>query len=233
MTGGPSAKHPERPLPRRGELEALKLLALRGATASPIHLSSRELGEALGVRQQTADNYLLSLHSQGYLTRTLGERKQILQLTSEGIARLRREYQELRQVFEESRPLLLRGLVVSGLGEGRYYLSKPGYVSQFRGRLGYTPFPGTLNVRLRREDIPRVDEFRLTRGERIEGFEAEGRSFGGAQCYPARVRTVPCHLVIPDRTHYTDVLEFIAPVSLRDTLGLKDQDEVEIHLGAP
>jgi riboflavin kinase len=218
---------------RRGELEVLKLLASRGGRTRPVVMSSRELGEELGASQQTADNYLLHLTREGYLERSLRARRQELRLTPQADERLRREYQTLRDIFERDSRLRLRGLVISGLGEGRYYLSQPGYVRQFRERLGYTPFPGTLNVRIGREDLPAVSDLRARPGVRIEGFEAQGRSFGGARCYPARLNRSPCHLVIPDRTHYTDVLEFIAPRSLRRILRLKDQQDVDVEIGTP
>lgn len=196
-------------------------------------LSSREIGELLGVSQQTADNYLVALTERGLIVRNLGERKPRLKLTPAGVDRLRGEYHELQRIFEPRKPLKLHGLVVSGLGEGRYYLSKPGYVSQFETKLGYTPFPGTLNVRLPRDEATVVAELKREPGIVIEGFEAEGRSFGGAHCHGARVADRRCHLVIPDRTHYTDVLEFIAPVNLREILRLKDQSEVDIEVDRP
>lgn len=225
---------PPRPGHRpREELELLKLLAARGADRSAVSLSSREIGELLGVSQQTADNYLVDLAELGLINRTLGERKPRLRLTPAGVDRLRGEYRELQRIFESPGPLKLRGLVVSGLGEGRYYLSKPGYVAQFESKLGYTPFPGTLNVRLPRDEATVVAELKKVPGIVIGGFEAEGRSFGGAHCHVARVAGHTCHLIIPDRTHYTDVLEFIAPVNLRLALKLKDQSEVAIEVERP
>jgi CTP-dependent riboflavin kinase len=67
-------------------------------------------------------------------------------------------------------------------------------------------------------------------GVRIDGFQASGRTFGGATCIPAKIGGSPGHLIRPDRTHYEDVIEFVAPVSLRETLKLADASPIEIEL---
>ncbi|MDE1819509.1 MAG: DUF120 domain-containing protein [Euryarchaeota archaeon] len=209
----------------------LKLLASRGASEAPVFLSSRELGEAIGASQQAASQYLIALTQQGLLTRSLSGRKQGLSLTPAGAQVLRKELEELKSIVEGPSPLELTGGVVSGLGEGRYYLSIGGYVSQFRSRLGYKPFPGTLNVKLTPEGLARLGKVRSLAGVRIDGFTDQGRTFGGANCYPSKLNGRPCHLIVPDRTHYSDVAEFIAAVELRRALRLKDGDTVEMVVG--
>ncbi len=215
----------------RESFAVLKLLAARGARDAPVFLSSRELGEILGVSQQAASQYLIDLTEQGLLSRSLGGRKQGLTLTVAGADMLRRELEELRTIVEGPKPLVLEGKVVSGLGEGRYYLSQPGYVAQFEDRLGYRPFPGTLNVKLATGEVARLSEVRTLPGARIDGFQDQGRTFGGATCFPSLLAGTPCHLIVPDRTHYSDVAEFIAPVELRRVLKLKDQDKVKVEVG--
>lgn len=56
---------------------------------------------------------------------------------------LRTQYHAYRRIFEGPAKLTVSGHVASGLGEGRYYLSQPGYVVQFTERLGYAPYPVT------------------------------------------------------------------------------------------
>jgi riboflavin kinase len=221
---------PTRDRLRSEELALLRLLAGAGADRDPVIFSSRELGEALGVSQQAADRYLMAMAQATYLTRTLGGRKQRLQLTPAGVEVLRREYHGYRRIFEGPGQLRVTGVVTSGLGEGRYYLSQPGYIVQFQERLGYTPFPGTLNVRVAPKELLRIDVVRHWRGTRIDGFQASGRTFGGATCYAARLNGRSSQLIRPDRTHYQDVVEFIAPESLREALGLRDEDPVTMEL---
>lgn len=210
------------------ELHVLRLLVSLGATRSPVDITSREVGTQIGTSQQAADRYLLSLEKRGYVARRLAARRQRLTVTAEGLEELRKEFHGLRRLFEGPAKMHLTGQVTSGLGEGRYYLSQPGYVLQFTERLGYSPYPGTLNVRVRAEDLLTVGSVRNWAGIRIDGFHAGGRTFGGATCFVARLSSQPCHLIVPDRSHYKDVIELIAPVCLRETLHLKDDDPVEV-----
>lgn len=230
---GPTARaspDSNRPRPKGETFAVLKLLALAGGDHTPVVLTSREVGERIGVSQQAADRYLLALESRGLITRSLAQRRQRLALTPAAMELLRAEYHAYRRIFEGPANAALSGKVTSGLGEGRYYLSQPGYVVQFTERLGYIPYPGTLNVRVGTEALRKASLVSEWTGVRIDGFHASGRTFGGATCFPARMNGHPCHLIHPDRTHYKDVIEFIAPDCLRDALGIHDNDTVEITI---
>lgn len=219
-----------RPRSRGEALAVLKVLALAGADHAAVLLTSRELGEKIGVSQQAADRYLVSLEKRGLLTRSLAQRRQRLLLTPTAVDLLRIEYHSYRRIFEGPAKISFTGVVTSGLGEGRYYLSQPGYVVQFTERLGYSPYPGTLNVRVDSESLRKVSLVEGWNGIRIDGFQASGRTFGGATCFPARLNGHACHLIHPDRTHYKDVVEFVARECLREGVRLKDDDAVAIDI---
>lgn len=234
MTASPSEAPPPPSRRSRGEeLRILKILALAGADRESVEIASGEVGRRVGASQQAADRHLVALERRGEILRTLQGRHPRVAVTPKGMDALRAEYVGLRRIFEGPSRLRFHGTVVSGLGEGRYYLSQPGYSSQFPPQVGYLPFPGTLNVRLDRETLRRVSVVRHWSGIRIEGFQDAGRTFGGATCFPAHLKGSACHLIRPDRTHYEDVIELIAPVSLRDTLNLKDHTNVEVELEEP
>jgi riboflavin kinase len=40
----------------------------------------------------------------------------------------------------------MHGKILSGLGQAQYFLTREGYSRQFVEKLGFTPFPGILNV---------------------------------------------------------------------------------------
>ena len=212
------------------ELHLLRFLAHGGADRTPMEVTSREVGLTLEVSQQAADRYLVDLAKQGLISRSLGARKQRLTLTPAGLEMLRKEFHAYRRVFEGPARLHFSGEVASGLGEGRYYLSQPGYIVQFQERLGYTPYPGTLNIRVDPKELLRIGTVRDWDGIRIDGFQASGRTFGGATCYGGRINGRSCHLIRPDRSHYQDVVEVIAPESLRESLSVRDGDTVTVEV---
>jgi len=51
------------------------------------------------------------------------------------------------------------------------------------------------------------------------------------RCLPCRVGETKCGIVVPGRTHYPeDIVEIVAPVGLRETLGIGDGDELEVEV---
>ena len=230
MPGASASPDRERPRPKGDTLAVLKFLALAGADDHPVVVTSREIGDRIGVSQQAADRYLVALERRGLVTRSLAQRRQRLSLTPAAMALLRAEFRAYHRIFEGPAKISFSGKVASGLGEGRYYLSQPGYVVQFTERLGYVPYPGTLNVRVDGPALRKVELVGSWTGLRIDGFQASGRTFGGATCFPARMNGHPCHMIHPDRTHYQDVVEFVAPDCLRDALAVKDDDPVQLDI---
>jgi len=229
--GSRSVPGRKEPVAVRGtELEILKLVATLGARHAPVALTSREIGHRVGVSQQSADRYLVRLESAGLLVRQLSARRQRLSLSPKAIRLLQGEYEAYRRIFEGPRTVRFEGTIQSGLGEGRYYLSQPGYLLQFSERLGYTPYLGTLNVGVPPEARARVQTISEWSGRRIDGFQASGRTFGGATCYRARLAGRACHAIVPDRTHHEGVVEFIAAERLRDALAVKDGDLVPVEI---
>jgi riboflavin kinase len=215
-----------------GDLQCLKAIALMGGCRGPVWISSQSFGESLSLSPQTASRRLKSLEGQRLIDRSLRPDGQYVTVTSDGEAALRREFTDYCQIFGEGGgPYTLTGSVISGLGEGRYYMSLPPYRDQFRQVFGRDPFPGTLNLRLSSasRDVKRkVDGLPWTR---IQGFVQENRTFGDARTLPCRIRDIPCAIVVPGRSHYPDdVIELISPVELRTALKLSDGDLVNVEV---
>ncbi len=213
------------------ELATLREVALIGGLAGEAKLSCSSLAADLDTSSQTASRRLRALESAGLIEReTVGD-GQWITITDAGERALRTEYEAYRRVFEEPDSVTLRGHVTSGMGEGRHYISLPGYMEQFEAMLGYEPFAGTLNLDLERESIRSRTALGAFEPIRIDGWEDEDRTYGPAFCYPAAVETEdgqryqPAHVIAPERTHHDeDQLEVIAPVKLRDEMALEDGD---------
>ncbi|WP_435062983.1 DUF120 domain-containing protein [Halobaculum sp. EA56] len=222
------------------EVAALKTVALRGGLGEPVKVSCSTLGERLDASSQTASRRLQRLESAGLLDRDVVGDGQWVTVTDAGERRLRAEYADYRRLFEGEDGLTLSGTVTSGMGEGRHYIQLSGYHEQFVERLGYEPFPGTLNVSLTEAAVRARAGLDSVEGVPIDGWEDEERTFGPATCYAAEVRAeadagadafAPAHVIVPKRTHHDeDQLEVIAPAKLREELGLDDGDGIEVHV---
>jgi len=212
-------------------LEVLKKLALMDASRSVLKISSKELAERIGQSLQTAARKLKELEEEGLIERTLTKDGQFIVITEKGMQLLYREYLDYKKIFEEEEAIKIRGKVFSGVGEGRYYVSLEGYRKQFLEKLGFDPYPGTLNIRIYKEEM----YFRRRRDEeegiKIEGFSTKDRTFGDVKAFKCKIDGVEGAVVIPQRTHYPpDIIEVISPKKLRDVLSLKDGDIVEVEV---
>ncbi len=164
------------------------------------------------------------------MSRNIVSRRSQFKLTSKGVDVLRREFADYKRIFEVTKELTLRSVVESGLGEGAFYMRQKGYKEQFKRKLGYEPFEGTLNLRCPSEELAKLEILRQTDGITIEEFESGGRTFGGAKCFRAKVRGVDCVVIMPLRSHHTETIEVISRQSLRTRHGLTDGDEVELTI---
>jgi len=223
--------------PDPAALAALKHVGLVGGLTET-KVSCAALGDRLDASTQTASRRLQSLESVGYIERDVVGDGQWVRVTEAGEAALRAEYADYRRLFETDVDLVLRGVVTSGMGEGRHYITLSGYAEQFRSRLGYEPFPGTLNVDLSEESVRRRGELTGIEAVPIDAWEDDDRTYGAASCYGVTLvagneRYDEVHAIVPDRTHHDDdQLELIAPERLRDALALDDGTGVEIRVAA-
>jgi riboflavin kinase len=214
------------------DIEYLKKLALIGAINKTIKVSSSEFQKHIVASSKTAARKLKQLEEEGLIERKIVSGGQLIKLTGKGIEILKNECREYNSIFSsESHSLELEGNILSGLGEGQYYVNIPGYRKQFEEKLCFSPFPGTLNIKISGNSLTVLNRLLELPAVQIEGFRDGKRTFGGGRCYPVSVRGMEAAVIAPERTHYpSDLIEIIAPVKLRDTLSLKDGDSVVIHI---
>lgn len=219
--------------PRRvkpSHIMTLVKLAQIGAQRRFVEVSTRKLGSLIGLSQQSASRILLELEDRGLVERIKGAGRSRVRITVEGLSLLIDLYGTLKTVFEKPMSLTFRGTVFSGLGEGAYYVKA--YSKLFEKRLGFKPYPGTLNVKLDSlEEVKAVRSLLSLPGITIESFSNKLRSYGRVKCFKAYMKDEEVYLVFPERTHYgADVVEVISPVNLREKLRVKDGDNVHVKV---
>jgi riboflavin kinase len=210
-------------------------LAEMGAHRRIARISTEYLAEKLGVSQQTASRYLIELDGKGWIERTISAEGCLIKITDSGTKELQKLYSSLRYLIEAAYPpsVTLEGTVFTGLGEGAYYISREQYRKQFIEKLGFDPYPGTLNLKLTTDyDVKTRDELEAYPGIEVEGFVNEDRTFGPVKCYPVTIDNKERGaLILALRSHYdASVLEIIAPVPLRKHLKLKDGHKVKVEV---
>ena len=214
------------------DIESLKQLALMGGISSPIKISSHEFSIKLSSSPQTASRRLQELDESGLISRTIQGSGQWMTITDLGVELLRGEYYTYQRIFGKNGGTIdLIGSVATGLGEGQYYIVQEGYMEQFDEKLGFRPFPGTLNLNLTKESVSLRKKLDNSKGIPISGFEADNRTFGGGRCFLSEIKGVKSAVIIPDRTHYpSDIVEILAPINLRESLSLEDGAEIRMKV---
>ena len=124
--------------------------------------------------------------------------------------------------------LCLRGTVFSGKGEGAKYMKLPWVKKQMREKLGFVPYPGTLNVRISPESV--AVKKTLAEEKAIGILPAAG--FQRGKCYRASLKTEHrCALIVPEVAGYPEnVIEIIGPENLRKKFHLSDGETVEVRV---
>ncbi len=210
-------------------------LAEMGASTKAIKVSTCFLAGKTGVSQQTASRHLVDLQRIRWIHRTITHDGSLVKITDEGNSQLRRVSSGLAAIFESRYPpvITFEGIVFSGLGEGAYYVTRDAYRKQFIKKLGFDPYPGTLNLKLASEyDVRTRAELESYPAIEISGFKNEDRTYGPVRCFHALINNkekgaVVCAL----RSHYnTSVIEIISPVYLRGRLRLKDGNKVKVEV---
>ncbi|VVC04330.1 Riboflavin kinase [Candidatus Bilamarchaeum dharawalense] len=204
--------------------ELIFALLKHGAYLRPIRITTTELGRIGRMSQQNASYRLQSLEKNG-----------MVQRNAEGIVFTKKAKDEIARIYADMKTSVegekfeLNGKIVSGLGEGKFYLSLEGYRKQIRERFGFRPFPGTLNIELNEKEMWKKQQVLGMEPVVIMGFKDRDRTYGDLFSYRCKIEGRECVLIIPIRTHHgPKVIEIISQFNLKKTMHKKDGDSVRV-----
>ena len=216
------------------QLFALYKLGEMGAHQRTIKVSTEYFAQKMNMSQQTASRYLIQLERKGWIRRAITPEGCLISIADTGMNQLNALHANMRMMMEAKHPasVTLEGTVFAGIGEGAYYVTQDSYRKQFIEKLGYDPYPGTLNIKLTNDyDTKARAELEAYPAIEIQGFKNENRTYGPVKCYPVLINNKARGAILfALRTHYdASVIEIIAPNFLRKQLKLKDGQKVKIE----
>lgn len=117
------------------------------------------------------------------------------------------------------------GTVFSGTGQGKKFIDLPWVKRQIEEKLGFTPYSGTLNLRLNKESVENKKRLKDA-----EGFVVEPQAgYCRGVMFRAQIGSVQGAIVVPRVPNYpSGILEVIASVCLREHLKLSDGNQVTV-----
>lgn len=212
----------------------LTYLLSKGAKHNFVTVTTESLGKSIHKSQQAASKHLVDLENNQFIERVISGRNISVKITLKGFSEMVKLSSTLQKSLESSPSHVeLKGTLVSGLGEGSYYMSLKGYTKQFKTKIGYIPFPGTLNVRLDKKIYQEaIKQFENLGGIKIESFSDGKRTYGWVKCFHAKVNnSINCELVLLERTHHDNsIIELISQVCIRKLGKLKDGSIISIKI---
>ena len=207
-------------------------LLSKGAKHNFVTITTSSLGKNIKKSQQAASKHLLELENSDFIERIANGRKMSVKITPKGYSEMVKLSQVLNKSLTSSpSSVLLKGILVSGMGEGAYYMSLKGYTKPFQPPLGYIPFPGTFNVKLEKKEYTEaIRQFGGLDGIHIDGYSDGKRTYGWVKCFSAKLNSsFDCELIRLERTHHdTSTIELISKNNLRKTAKLSDGSKITI-----
>lgn len=218
-------------------LLTLAYLLSKGAKHNFVTVTTDSLGKSIKKSQQAASKHLLELENNQFIERVISGRNTSVKITAKGFSEMVKLSLILQKSLDSSPSHVeLKGTLISGMGEGAYYMSLKGYIKQFKSKIGYIPFPGTLNVRLDKKiHQETIKQFENIDGIKIESFSDGKRTYGWVKCFHAKInQSIDCELIILERTHHDNsIIELISNVCIRKLGKLKDGSQITITIPIP
>ena len=123
--------------------------------------------------------------------------------------------------------IVFEGTVFSGEGNGKKFVEMPWVKHQIEEKLGFSPFLGTLNLRLTGKNTERRSLLEIAESLVVE---PQAGYYPGV-LFRAAIDGLVCAVVIPIMPNYpSDILEVIAPMCLREQLKLVNGSLVAVSV---
>jgi CTP-dependent riboflavin kinase len=129
-----------------------------------------------------------------------------------------------------SKNLDLTGKIVSGVKQGEFFIQLAWVQEQCLEKLGFAPWPGTLNLEIPVDSMSLIEELRPEEG--IELVPPDSNYCSG-RVFPVSVEGIPGAIVLPAedvRVHGKNIIEIISPKWLKQALNVKDGDWVTLAI---
>ena len=128
---------------------------------------------------------------------------------------------------------VLTGKIVSGIKQGAFFTQLDWVQEQCLEKLGFKPYPGTLNLEITHENMAIIEALRPQRGVELVPPDS---NFCSGFVFPITVEGISGAIVAPAedvRVHGKNIIEIISHLGLKDALGVEDGDWLTLTIHSP
>jgi CTP-dependent riboflavin kinase len=126
--------------------------------------------------------------------------------------------------------LEITGKIISGTGEGAFFTQIGWVLQQCDEKLGFKPYPGTLNLEISEDELPIIESLDEKMGIELTSPDPK---FCNAKTFQVSLGEISGAIVIPEekvRVHPKNIIEIIAPLNIKASLNVKDGDFLKIFI---
>ena len=126
--------------------------------------------------------------------------------------------------------ITITGRIVSGVKKGAFFTQLDWVQEQCQKKLGFKPYPGTLNLEITAEDLPIIESLEHKKG--IELISPDPK-FCNAKAFAVTLGEIKGAIIIPEekvRIHPKTIIEIVASLKIKEALNVKDGDIINVVL---
>ena len=123
---------------------------------------------------------------------------------------------------------VLTGKIVSGVRQAAYFTQLDWVQDQCMDKLGFRPYPGTLNLEIEEDSLPVLEELQKQEAKKLIPTDP---NFCTARVLPVSLRSEKGAIIVPAedvQVHGKNIVEIIAPLRIKDALNLNDGDSLTV-----
>ena len=125
---------------------------------------------------------------------------------------------------------IIAGKIICGVKQGNFFTQLEWFQEQCDEKLGFKPYPGTLNLEISGEYLPIIES--LNREEGIELISPDPK-FCNAKAFSVSLGEISGAIIMPDekvRVHAKNIIEIVAPLKIKAALNVADGDLISVAI---
>jgi CTP-dependent riboflavin kinase len=126
----------------------------------------------------------------------------------------------------------IKGKIIGGAKQGAFFTQLDWVQEQCLDKLGFAPWPGTLNLEIPMDAVAVIEELKATKGLELVSPDS---NYCNGHVFPVSIEGIQAAIVIPAedvRVHPKNIIEIISPEMLKESLEVKDGDQVTLTINS-